>query len=263
MLLVVNIGNSNLRFALYEKSALVASVRLRSDRNRTADDIAALLIGALMAQGKADALAAVSAVCVSSVVPPLGESVREMCARCLQGAGEPLFITGATDTGMPVRYEPPGSLGADRVVNAYAARALYGAPVIVVDYGTATTFEAVDADGVYRGGAILPGVATGRDALAERTAQLMRLELDAAPPLPAIGTSTAAAMRSGLLLGAASVTEGMVARFAEEMGVPDPHVVATGGLAAAIARHTAVIDSVAPDLTIQGLRLLYHHLRPQ
>jgi type III pantothenate kinase len=263
MLLAINVGNSTTRFGLLEEGSMLASVQVSTDRNRSSTELAALAAAGFATKGVPDALGSVRAVCVSSVVPTLNPVVSDLIERFLQGGAAPLWVTSALMVDMPVRYEPMGSLGADRFVNAYAARGLYGGPVIVVDFGTATAFEAVDADGAYRGGAIAPGVGTGRDALAERTAQLSRVDLDVAGPLSAIGTSTNGAMVSGLLLGAAALLEGMIERFRTELGAPRAPVVATGGLAAIVARYTDVISHLEPDLTLLGLGILYEKAQGQ
>ncbi|MES2460763.1 MAG: type III pantothenate kinase [Armatimonadota bacterium] len=261
MLLAINIGNSNMRFVLMDGTVTIASIRLRSDRTRTGDEIAGTFAGALDSQGRGNLLRDASGIIVSSVVPILSDAIREMCTRCLPDIPPPIFITGSTEIGMKVQYDPPHTLGADRLVNAYAAReTLGGGPFIVADYGTATTFDVVDASGAFVGGAILPGIGLGRDALAEKTAQLPRVDLFSPEPVHALGQKTVDALRSGILLGAAAQCEGMVARLRSEINEPQARVVATGGLSAVVARHSAVIDSVDPDLTITGLRLLYEKL---
>jgi type III pantothenate kinase len=261
MLLAINIGNSNMRFVLLDGTIAIASIRLRSDRTRTGDEIAGTFAGALDSQGRGNLLRDASGIVVSSVVPILSDAIREMCSRCLPDIPPPLFITGSTEIGMEVRYDPPQSLGADRLVNAYAAReTMGGGPMIVADYGTATTFDIVDANGAFIGGAILPGIGLGRDALAEKTAQLPRVDLFSPDPISAIGQRTVDALRSGILLGAAAQCEGMIARLRAEMKEPKARVIATGGLGAVVARHAPVIDAVDPDLTITGLRLLYEKL---
>jgi type III pantothenate kinase len=185
MLLAINIGNSNMRFVLLDGTVTIASIRLRSDRTRTGDEIAGTFAGALDSQGRGNLLRDASGVIVSSVVPILSDAIREMCSRCLPDIPPPVFISGAMNIGMEVRYDPPQSLGADRLVNAYAARELHGrGPLIVADYGTATTFDVVDASGAFVGGAILPGIGLGRDALAEKTAQLPRVDLFSPEPIP-------------------------------------------------------------------------------
>ena len=261
MLLAINIGNSNMRFVLLDGEIAIASIRLRSDRTRTSDDIAGSFAGALDAQGRGNLLRDATGVVVSSVVPILGDAIREMCSRSLPDIPPPLFITGGMEIGMEVRYDSPQSLGADRLVNAYAARETMGSgPFIVADFGTATTFDLVDASGAFIGGAILPGIGLGRDALAEKTAQLPRIDLFSLEAIPAIGQRTVDALRSGILLGAAAQCDGMVSRIRAEMNAPEARVIATGGLGAVVARHSHVINTVDPDLTITGLRLLYEKL---
>jgi type III pantothenate kinase len=166
----------------------------------------------------------------------------------------PLLVDAGIRTGVRIRYDDPRQVGADRVVDAAAVRALYGLPACVVDFGTGTTFDAVSADGDYLGGAIAPGIGIAAQALFERTAKLPRVELSRPPS--AIGRNTPHAIQSGLLFGYVGLVEGMVARFKEELG-PETHVVATGGLAEIIAEETDVIDVVDPWLTLHGLRIIY------
>ncbi len=194
------------------------------------------------------------------VVPPVGDSLRDLARRHLNV--EPVIVTSELDLGMPIRYDPPAAVGADRLVNAFAARALYGAPqnvpCVVVDYGTATTLDAVSADGAYLGGALMPGIGISLDALFSHAALLSRVELKAPPA--AIGANTADALRSGILLGFAAQTDGMVTRFVRELG-PGTRIIATGGISPLIAPHAATIEILDPTLTLTGLRLIYERVR--
>jgi type III pantothenate kinase len=194
----------------------------------------------------------VSGVALASVVPPLTPVFEQACQAYLEHA--PLVIDAGVRTGVSIRYDTPREVGADRVVDAAAVKALYGLPACVVDFGTATTFDAVSAEGDYLGGAIAPGIGIAAQALFERTAKLPRVELTRPPSV--IGRNTPHSIQSGLLFGYVGLVEGMVARFKVELG-PETRVIATGGLAEIIARETDVIDVVDPWLTLHGLRIVY------
>jgi type III pantothenate kinase len=194
----------------------------------------------------------VSGVALASVVPPLTGIFVEMCQRYL--GHDPLAVTADIETGVRVLIDYPAQAGADRILNALAAHRLYGSPAIVVDFGTATTFDAVSAEGDYVGGAIAPGLGIAAEALFSRTAKLPRIQL-AAPPA-AIGRNTVHAMQSGLILGYVGLIEGLVARIRAELG-GRAKVIATGGLAPLLAQETEVIELVDPMLTLEGLRLIY------
>ncbi len=261
MLLAIDIGNTNTTFGLFNGSELVADFRLRSERDRTGDEYASLLASLLFARDFT--LRDVTAVSMAYVVPPVGAALRDLSERYF--GVEPLVVTSQTDTGLEIRYDPPQAVGADRIVNAFAARALYAgggdeiplAACVVVDYGTATTLDAVSADGKYLGGAIMPGVGISLDALFGQAALLSRVELVA--PMGAIGANTADALRSGILFGYAEQTDGMIARFLHELGDEGDSavVIATGGIAPLIAPHAAAIEIVDVNLTLTGLRLLH------
>lgn len=257
MLLALDIGNTNTTLGLFDGAELVADFRLRSERTRTSDEFAALLSSLLI--GKGLTLAAIDAVAMAYVVPPVGDALRDLARRHLKV--EPLVVTAET-AGMPVHYDPPAAVGADRIVNAVAARALWGGPenvpCVIVDYGTATTLDAVSRDGAYLGGALMPGVGISLDALFSQAALLSRVELT--PPARAIGANTAEALRSGILLGFAAQTDGMVRRFVAELG-DDTRVIATGGIAPLIAPHAATVTIIDPNLTLTGLRLLHERAR--
>jgi len=278
VLLAIDIGNTNTTFGLFDGSNLVADFRLRSERDRTGDEYASLLASLLFARNLT--LRDVTAVSMAYVVPPVGSALRDLSERYF--GVEPLVVTSETDTGLTICYDPPQAVGADRIVNAFAARALYAGggdktpPVrsegfaatqgfaandyvacVVVDYGTATTLDAVSSDGRYLGGAIMPGVGISLDALFKEAALLSRVEL--IPPAGAIGANTADALRSGILFGYAEQTDGMIARFLHELGDEGDSavVIATGGIAPLIAPHAAAIEIVDVNLTLTGLRLLH------
>jgi len=248
MLLAIDAGNTETKVGLFDGPQLIGVARLPTARTPepVCRTVAALLAGAGAGPRELDGVAI--ATVVPSATGPLAEA-----ARLVAGAA-PLFLGADLDLRMPVRYEPPASLGADRLANAVAARALHGAPVIVVDCGTATKIEAVDARGVYLGGAIAPGIRSAADALFRRAALLDEVPLEA--PARAIGGSTREALQSGIVLGAAASIEGLVARFRDELGVQAP-VVGTGGLLEIVAPACPVISEREPALTLHGIRLAW------
>jgi type III pantothenate kinase len=214
------------------------------------DEFGVQLMGLL--DHKTVSVSQINCAVIASVVPQLTERWVQVCQIYLNCT--PLVIDANTKTGVKILIDNPQSVGADRIVDAAAVRSLYGGPACVVDFGTATTFDAVSAEGNYLGGAIAPGIGIAADALAQRTAKLPRVDI-AAPPSP-IGRNTIHAMQSGLLYGYIGLVEGMVARFRKELG-PSMKVIATGGLAELIAQHTNIIEITAPWLTLDGLRLIY------
>jgi type III pantothenate kinase len=250
MLLCIDVGNTNITIGLYEGETLGPRWRLATDHERMPDEFTLQLLGLLSHSGftRED----VSGAAIASVVPTLTSRWVEVCRNGLNL--DPLVVDGNVDTGVRILYDEPRSVGADRIVDAVAAYRLYGGPACVVDFGTATTFDAISLDGAYLGGAIAPGIGIAAQALFQRTAMLPRVEL-ARPPF-AIGRNTTHAMQSGLLFGYVSLVEGMVARFREELG-PDTKVIGTGGLAEIIARETDVLQILAPWLTLDGLRMVY------
>lgn len=250
MLLVVDIGNTNTVLGLHRDGEWIAHWRIASDRAEMPDEYAVLLRN--LFDFEELSWADVSGVALASVVPPLTGTFVEMCRRYL--GHDPLVVTPAVKTGVRVLTDHPAEVGADRIINALAAYRLHGSPAIVVDFGTATTFDAVSAEGDYLGGAIAPGLGIAAEALFSRTAMLPRIQLIAPPA--AIGRNTVHAMQSGLILGYVGLIEGLVARIRAELG-GQAKVIATGGLAPALARETDVIEVVDPMLTLKGLRLIY------
>jgi type III pantothenate kinase len=254
MLLVINIGNTHTKLALYEGAEQRAKWRLASERERTADEWGAL-VGALLTGGGCSPQDVTAAI-ASSVVPPITAALQEMSIRHLHA---PLRVVGpGLDGALPAAVEQPERVGTDRLVNAYAAYRRWGGPCLVVDLGTATTFNVVSPDGVFLGGAIAPGLGLAAEALAGRGAQLYTVPLD--PPPAAIGRNTTEAMQSGLVLGYVGLVEGLIGRMRAEcaaLGWPPGPVIATGGLAATLARATVIFDHIEPDLTLDGLRLLH------
>ena len=250
MLLTIDIGNTNLTLGLYEGDKLGAHWRLATDHNRMPDEYGLQFLGLLQNAGKT--LNDIQGVSLASVVPPLTGRVVQACREYLKQ--EPLVVDAGVKTGIKIRYEDPKAVGADRVCDAVAVMKLYGGPACVVDFGTATTFNAVTKDGEYLGGAITAGINLAAEALYTRAAKLPRIDLQVPPSV--IGRNTIHAMQSGLLFGYVSMVEGMVARFRTELG-NDMKVVATGGLAEVVAKETKVINVIAPWLTLEGLRLIW------
>ena len=250
MLLTVDIGNTNINIGVFDGSKLKGTWKVATGVHRMPDEYASLLLNLFDRQG-IDASQITGAI-LCSVVPPLVGVFEEVCRRYLKVL--PLVVESGVKTGVRICLDNPREVGADRVVNAVAAHQMYGGSVIVIDLGTATTFDAVSEDGDYLGGAIAPGIAIATEALFTRTAALPRVELT--HPKRAVGRSTVAAMQSGIVFGYAGLIEGIVARIQQEMG-GKAKVVATGGYAELLARETPVIEVVNPDLTLIGLRLIY------
>ncbi|MEW6033556.1 MAG: type III pantothenate kinase [Chloroflexota bacterium] len=250
MLLTIDIGNTNVTLGVFEGSKMKTTWRIATSVHRQADEYATTLL-ALLQYGQIPP-AALTEAALCSVVPPLTAIFVELCSRYFKT--EPLVVETGVKTGIRIAMDNPREVGTDRVVNAAAARHLYGGPVIVIDFGTATTFDVVSREGDYLGGAIAPGVALSAEALFTRTAQLPRVEL--ARPKRVIGKSTVAAMQSGILFGYVGLVEGLVARIRAELG-EKARVVATGGLCGLVAKETPVIEVVEPDLTLIGLRIIY------
>lgn len=250
MLLALDVGNSSTVAGVFSGDELVAHWRLTTLPRRSADEFG-LLLGAALASEDVSLRADIDEVVVASVVPPATATVRRALAR--HAACEPLVVAPGVRTGIVIRHEHPQDLGADRIANAVAAHALVGGPAIVVDLGTATSLEVLDADGAFVGGAIAPGIVTSTAALADRAARLPDIEL--LRPERAIGRSTVEALRAGIVLGAAAQIDGLVARIADELG-GRPTVIATGGLAELVLDVCTRIDRHEPWLTLHGLRLI-------
>jgi len=250
MLLCIDIGNTNIVLGFYDGEELMAQWRITTDYPRMPDEYAVTLRGLFHHRGLSSA--DVSGVVVSSVVPPLTGTFEKLCQDYFHQT--PLVVDAGIKTGMRIRYDNPLEVGADRVVNAIAALRLYGVPACIVDFGTATTFDALSAEGDYIGGAIAPGILIAAEALFARTAKLPRIDLVRPPKV--IGSNTVQSMQSGILFGYVGLVESMVKRFRKELG-EDMKVVATGGLAPVIAQETDVMEIVDPWLTLKGLRLLW------
>ncbi len=250
MLLAIDIGNTNLTLGLYQGEELGARWRLATVHERMTDEYGLQFLGLLNHAGFRPA--DLTGICIASVVPPLTRTVRDACRQYLEQ--DPLIVDAGVKTGVRIRYEDPRAVGADRIVDAAAVQQLYGGPACVVDFGTATTFDAISKEGDYLGGAIAPGISIAAEALFLRTAKLPRVDLQRPPA--AIGRNTVHALQSGLLYGYVGLVEGMVTRFRLELG-PQMKVIATGGLAELVARETQSIEIIAPWLTLDGLRIVW------
>ncbi len=250
MLLAIDIGNTNVTVGVFDGNDLRATFRLSTDTRKMPDEYALAVSQLLPLRGLS--LRDIDAVAICSVVPPLTPSFTQLARTYF--SVRPLEVGSGTRTGISVLYDSPRDVGADRIVDAAAAFKLYGGPVIVVDVGTATVFDAVSESGDYLGGAIAPGISIAADSLFHTTAMLRRVEL-AAPPA-AIGRNTVHALQAGLVFGYAELVKGMVGRFKSELGSRSK-VVATGGLADVVAKESGVFDAIDPNLTLTGLRIVY------
>ena len=254
MLLVIDVGNTNTVLGLYDGLELVDHWRVATNPMQTTDELGVIYLALFGASGidKRDVHAAI----VSSVVPPMVHPIRRACGRYFDVT--PVFVTTDTDTGIEVRYDNPAEVGADRIVNAVAAYHRYNQACIVVDFGTATTFDVVLAPGVYTGGVIAPGLGVALEALIGRAARLPKVEIK--KPESIMGTNTIAAIQAGTVYGYVGLVDGIVGRILAEHPGLDFRVVSTGGLAALITEESAYIESVDPFLTLEGLRLIHERL---
>jgi len=250
MLLVIDVGNTQTVIGVYKGNELLVDWRLSTDISRSGDEFWVILRNLFREAGLSTDM--VDGICISSVVPPLQSVLEDICARYFKS--EPVVVEPGVKTGLSILYDNPREVGADRIVNAVAGIHLYGCPLILVDFGTATTFDAVSANSDYLGGAIVPGITISAEALFQRAAKLHRVELIA--PKSVIGRDTSSSIRSGLVYGYAEMVDGMVRRIKEEME-GDPKVIATGGNAEVIAEHSREIEEVSPLLTLVGLRIIY------
>jgi type III pantothenate kinase len=254
LLVLVDVGNTNTVFGVYRGDELIESFRLSTDAERTADEYGALLLP-LFDRAGIDPTAS-EAVVISSVVPPLHFTLDQLAERYF--GKRPLFIEPGVKTGMPIRYDNPAEVGADRIVNSVAARELYGAPVVVVDFGTATTFDVVNPKGEYVGGIICPGITISAEALFAHASRLYRV--DVKKPDQLVGRNTVNAMQAGIYYGYVGLVDGILERLIAE--IPGlKNVVATGGQAEMIASGSRYIQKVDPLLTLVGLKLIYEKNR--
>ena len=251
MLLTIDLGNTNLTIGLFDGEDLKAHWRLATDHHRMPDEYGLQLHSLLHNCGCLDEQ--LEGIVLSSVVPPLTERIQQACNDYLHL--EPVTVSADLKLNISIKYDNPHAVGADRIADAVAVQQIYGGPACVIDFGTATTFNALDANGSYLGGAILPGIGTAADALVSRTAKLPSVELKAPPSV--IGSNTQHALQAGLIFGYVAMVEGLVSRFREILG-EDMKVIATGGHVKKIADHTPAIDYVDPWLTLNGLRLIWN-----
>ena len=254
MLLALDVGNTNIHLGVFRGAELLSHWDISNNRDRTVDELGLLLVQLFGAGGFATC--GLRGAAIASVVPMVTGTVAAAVQR--RFGVEPFVLGPGADTGIDVRYDDPREVGADRVANAVGGFATYGGPLIVVDFGTATTFDAIAADGAYLGGAIAPGLRISIEALTQRAARLPKIDL--VRPRRAIGTNTAASMQAGIIFGYAGLVEALVARISRELG-GSPTVVATGGLAELIVRETGAVPRVDQHLTLEGLRLLWERHR--
>jgi type III pantothenate kinase len=250
ILLAIDIGNTNTLVGLMEDSAIIGSWRLTTVRDRTADEHGVLIKNLLALGGFSDRK--IAGIAISCVVPPLLPSIREMAVKYF--GCEPFIVQPGIKTGMPILYEHPQEVGADRIVNSVAGYRKYGGPCIVIDLGTATTFDAVSAKGEYLGGIIAPGILISAEALFQRAAKLPRVEIR--EPEEVIGRNTVSAMQSGIYYGYLGLIEKIISMIQEQLG-DNTTTVATGGLAPLIAKRTPSIHHIHPDLIMEGLQILF------
>ncbi len=250
MLLAVDVGNTQTVYGLYDGERLAEHWRVTTEAERTGDELG-VLVGRLLELRDAG-FEDIGGVCLSSTVPPLVRAYEEFARDYVEAR---LLVVGpGTRTGIPISYDDPREVGPDRIANAVAARERYGAPCIVVDFGTSTNFDIVSAEGEYVGGVLAPGIEVSMEALFARAARLVKV--DFTPPPSVIGKTTVSGLQSGLVYGFAGQVDGIVKRIRAEIGDAAP-VVATGGLAELIAPHAETIDKVDPLLTLEGLRLVW------
>jgi type III pantothenate kinase len=254
MFLAVDVGNTQTVLGLYENERLVAHWRIATVATDTADELD-VRIRALFTLGELDSVVITDAA-IASVVPPLTEQWRLVTSR--HTVNKPLILDNTVDTGLPIKYSNPSEIGADRLADAIAAIEWYGTPVIVVDFGTATNIEVIDASGAFVGGVIAPGLATSAEALFNAAARLAKTSIEVPPAV--IGTTTKEAVQSGLTFGEIDRIDGLIKRIFEQLGYPAT-VVATGGLSARVVKLSRTINKVNDNLTLEGLRLIYQRTR--
>jgi type III pantothenate kinase len=250
MLLVFDIGNTNIVVGVFQGERLLHSWRVSTRREQTSHEYAVLCrnlfsLADLEAEG-------IEAAVISSVVPPLNDAFDTLCREFFHV--EPLFVAPELQDLMPILYDHPSDVGADRLINALAVRELFGTPAIIVDFGTATTFDAVSAEGAYLGGNIAPGIGVSTEALFQKAAKLPRIEIRR--PARSIGRTTVESMQAGIFYGYVGLVEEILRRMSAELG-GEPIVVATGGFAALIGQGLDCFDRIEPDLTLLGLRIYY------
>lgn len=251
MILTLDIGNTNMKTALFDGMEMKHYWRVATDRNRTSDEYGIILMNLLNHSGVAPS--AIEGIMMSSVVPQINFTIEHMCRNYF--GMDPMKIEPGVKTGINIKYENPRELGSDRIANAVAAYELYGGPCITIDFGTATTFGAVSAKGEFLGGAICPGLKLAAEALTERAAKLPRFEL--AKPESVIGKNTVTNMQAGIVYGYIGQVNYLIERMKREIGAPEVKVIATGGLSVLVAGESNVIDVMDGLLTLKGLCLIY------
>ncbi len=252
MLFVIDVGNTNIVLGFYKGDKLIASYRMATDKNKSSDEIGLFFSHILQNAGICPE--EICDVMISSVVPPIMHSLVNASKKYL-GKLPTVIHPGSAQLGINILTDNPGELGADRLVNAFAAYRLYGGPVIIIDFGTATTFCTMSGKGDYLGGVIYPGLKISMDALVEKTSKLPRVEI--VRPVTVIGKNTEHSMQSGIVYGYAGMVDAIVRRIKEELGEPNVRVIATGGLSKLIAGISKEITDINRDLTLEGLRLIY------
>ncbi|ETP70571.1 pantothenate kinase [Planococcus glaciei] len=256
MILVMDVGNTNIVLGVYGQDRLLHHWRLETDRHKTEDEFGMQVKALLTDAGLT--FASINGMIMSSVVPPIMAALERMCQKYFHI--KPLIVGPGVKTGLNIKYDNPREVGADRIVNAVAAIEEYGAPLIIVDFGTATTYCYINEHRQYMGGAIAPGINISTEALYSRASKLPRIEI--ARPASVVGKNTVSAMQSGIVYGYVGQAEGIVARMKAE-SKQQPKVIATGGMASLIADESAVIDKVDPFLTLKGLYLIYKRNQAQ
>jgi type III pantothenate kinase len=251
VLLVIDIGNTNTVLGLFKADALVCDWRVRTEKDTTADELGVLISHLFKAAGVS--LTDVDKTVISSVVPPVDRMYDAFCKKYL--GHSPRWIDATTAPGIRIDYLNPSEIGADRIVNAVAAYHKYKTGLIVIDFGTAITFDLISAEGIYTGGIIAPGITIAAEALFQRASKLPRVDL-LTPPASLIGRDTDGAIKSGIIFGYAGLVDGIVGRIQTEAGKRDLKVIATGGLATLIADVSETIECVEPNLTLEGLRII-------
>lgn len=257
MILTLDIGNTNIKTALFDGLNMVEYWRISTNRNMSSDEYGILLMNLFAHKGLGPGV--VDGIMMSSVVPSINFTIEHMCRNYFDRS--PLTVTPEAETGIAIRYENPRELGTDRIANAVAAYELYGGPCITIDFGTATSFGVVSAQGEFLGGAICPGLKLAAEALTERAAKLPRFEL--LKPEAVIGKNTITNMQSGIVFGYIGQVRYLIERMKRELGAPEARVIATGGLATLVAEETGGIDVLDGLLTLKGLRIIYEKNRPR
>lgn len=251
MLLVIDVGNTQIASGVFYENRITNSWRIRSEKNRTSDELGIMFYNFI--EHANIKISDIRGIAISNVVPPLTITLLRMCKKYFEQ--EPFFVGPGIKTGMPILYDNPKEVGADRIVNAVAAYNKYKTPLVIVDFGTATTFDCVSKKGEYLGGVIIPGIEISLEALAERTAKLPKIEL--IKPERVIGKNTVSAIQSGIIYGYAGMVDAICEKIKLDMNEKGLKFVSTGGLAAVISKETTYIESVEEHLTLEGLKLLY------